>query len=126
MYSSKTTSSSSAKSSSSGKSKSSSSTSESSSSSKKGKSSSSEKSSIIASALPAFEFGFANNELTVVLPNPAMLRVQVFDMMGHTVETFAESVAASKSFNLAHLKKGNYVVRVESERFARTAKVLVR
>ena len=113
-------------SSSSEKSKSSSSTAKSSSSSKKGKSSSSEKSSIIASVVPSFEFGFVNNELTVVLPKPAMLRVQVFDMMGHTVETFAESVSASKNFNLAHLNKGNYVVRIESERYARTAKILVK
>ena len=115
-----------ANSSSSEKSKSSSSTAESSSSSKKGKSSSSEKSSIIASVAPTFEFGFANNELTIVLPKPAMLRVQVFDMMGHSVESFAESVATSKSYNLAHLNKGNYVVRIESARYARTAKILVK
>ena len=124
--SSKTTSSSSAKSSSSGKSKSSSSTSESSSSSKKGKSSSSDNSPIIASVVPSFKFGYANNELTVVLPKAAMVRVQVFDLMGHVVETFAESVVSSKNFNLAHLKKGNYIVRVESSRFARSAKVAVK
>ena len=105
---------------------SSSSTAESSSSSEKGKSSSSEKSAIIATVVPSFEFGFVNNELTVVLPKPAMLRVQVFDMMGHRVETFAESVVSSKSFNLAHLNMGNYVVRIESERYARTAKILVK
>lgn len=115
-----------AKSSSSEKSKSSSSTAESSSSSKKGKSSSSEKSAIIATVVPSFEFGFVNNELTVVLPKPAMLRVQVFDMMGHRVETFAESVVSSKSFNLAHLAKGNYVVRMESARYARNAKIFVK
>ena len=115
-----------AKSSSSEKSKSSSSTAESSSSSKKGKSSSSEKSAIIATVVPSFEFGFVNNELTVVLPKPAMLRVQVFDMMGHRVETFAESVVSSKSFNLTHLNMGNYVVRIESDRYARTAKILVK
>lgn len=123
---SKSSSSEKAKSSSSEKSKSSSSTAESSSSSKKGKSSSSEKSAIIATVVPSFEFGFVNNELTVVLPKPAMLRVQVFDMMGHRVETFAESVVSSKSFNLAHLNMGNYVVRIESERYARTAKILVK
>ena len=55
-----------------------------------------------------------------------MVRVQVFDMMGHVVETFAESVASSKNFSLAHLKKGNYVVRVESDRIARTVKVTVK
>ncbi len=114
------------KSSSSEKAKSSSSTDESSSSSKKGKSSSSEKSSIVASVMPTFEFGYANNELVVVLPKPAMLRVQVFDMMGHLVESFAETVFFSKSFNLAHLAKGNYVVRMESARYARNAKIFVK
>lgn len=114
------------KSSSSEKAKSSSSTDESSSSSKKGKSSSSEKSSIVASVMPTFEFGYANNELVVVLPKPAMLRVQVFDMMGHLVESFAETVASSKSINLAHLAKGNYVVRMESARYARNAKIFVK
>lgn len=114
------------KSSSSEKAKSSSSTEESSSSSKKGKSSSSEKSSIVASVKPTFEYGYASNELVVVLPKPAMLRVQVFDMMGHLVESFAETVASSKSINLAHLAKGNYVVRMESARYARNAKIFVK
>ena len=113
-------------SSSSEKGKSSSSTTESSSSSEKGKSSSSEKSSIIASVKPGFEFGYANNELMIVLPKPAMLRVQVFDMMGHMVESFAETKTPSKSFNLAHLAKGNYVVRMESARYARNAKIFVK
>ena len=103
------------KSSSSEKAKSSSSTEESSSSSKKGKSSSSEKSSIVASVKPTFEYGYASNELVVVLPKPAMLRVQVFDMMGHLVESFAETVASSKSINLAHLA-----------RYARNAKIFVK
>ena len=105
---------------------SSSSTAESSSSSEKGKSSSSDNTPLIASVVPSFEFGFANNELTVVLPKPAMLRVQVFDLMGHVVETFAESIVSSKNFNLAHLNMGNYVVRIESARYARTAKILVK
>ena len=105
---------------------SSSSTAESSSSSEKGKSSSSDNTPLIASVVPSFEFGFANNELTVVLPKPAMLHVQVFDMMGHRVESFAESIVSSKSFNLAHLNQGNYVVRIESARYARTAKILVK
>ena len=97
-----------------------------SSSSAEPESSSSEHTTGIVAAMPNFKFGYANNQLTVVLPTPAMVRVQVFDLMGHVVETFAESVAASKSINLAHLNKGNYVVRIESARYARTAKILVK
>lgn len=55
-----------------------------------------------------------------------MVRVQVFDLMGHQIESFSEPVASSKNFSLVHLKKGNYVVRVESSRFARTTKVAVK
>ena len=77
-------------------------------------------------ATSGVKFGYANNVLTVAMPNSAMLRVQVFDMMGHLVESFAETEASSKSFNLAHLTKGNYVVRIESARIARTARILVK
>ena len=72
------------------------------------------------------KFGFVNNVLTVALPNSAMLRVQVFDMMGHLVESFAETETSSNSFSLAHLTKGNYVVRIESARSVRTTRILVK
>ena len=77
-------------------------------------------------ATSGVKFGYADNVLTVAMPNSAMLRVQVFDMMGHLVESFAETEASSKSFNLAHLTKGNYVVRIESARSVRTARILVK
>lgn len=77
-------------------------------------------------AMSGVKFGYANNVLTVAMPNSAMLRVQVFDMMGHLVESFAETEAFSKSISLAHLTKGNYVVRIESARIARTARILVK
>lgn len=99
---------------------------QSSSSSEEPLSSSSEHTTAIVAAKSNFEFGYTNNELTVVLPKAVMVRVQVFDLMGHLVETFAESVGASKSFSLAHLKKGNYIVRIESDRIARTMKVVVK
>lgn len=90
-------------------------------------SSSSEQTTGIATvATSGVKFGYANNVLTVAMPNSAMLRVQVFDMMGHLVESFAETEASSKSISLAHLTKGNYVVRIESARIARTARILVK
>ena len=72
------------------------------------------------------KFGYANNVLTVAMPTSSMVRVQVFDMMGHLVESFTEMVNSSKNFSLAHLTMGNYVVRIESARSVRTAKVLVK
>ena len=97
-----------------------------SSSSSEASSSSEQTTGIATVATSGVKFGYANNVLTVAMPNSAMLRVQVFDMMGHLVESFAETEASSKSFNLAHLTKGNYVVRIESARSVRTARILVK
>lgn len=94
--------------------------------SSKNSSSSGAEDAIVASAVRGFALGFANNELTVVLSKSSMVRVQVFDMMGHMVESFSESVGTSTSFSLAHLERGSYVVRVEGEHFARTARIAVK
>jgi hypothetical protein len=89
-------------------------------------SSGSDHSSNIVAAMPSFVFSYANNELTVVSPNSAMVRVQVFDLMGHVVETFTESATSVKNFSLAYLTKGNYVVRIESAHAVRLAKITVK
>ena len=72
------------------------------------------------------KFGYANNALTVAVPTSSMVRVQVFDLTGHLVETFAESVNGTKSISLAHLNRGNYLVRVESNSMVRTARIAVK
>ena len=77
-------------------------------------------------AMQNFRFGFANNKLTVAQPISSMVRVQVFDLMGHLVESLVEPVNGSKSFSFAHLNKGNYVIRIESSQAIRTAKVVVK
>ena len=71
-------------------------------------------------------FVCANNVLTVALSNASMVRVQVFDLTGHLVESFAESVVGSKSYSLAHLNRGSYLVRVEGGSQARVAKIAVK
>lgn len=72
------------------------------------------------------KFGYANNALTVALPTSSMVRVQVFDLTGHLVETFAEPMNGTKSISLAHLNRGNYLVRVESNSMVRTARIAVK
>ena len=72
------------------------------------------------------KFGYTNNVLTVVLPTSSMVRVQVFDLTGHLVESLVEPVMDSRSFNLAHLNRGNYLVRIESNSQMRTAKIAVK
>ena len=98
-----------------------------SSSSEKAESSSSEKTiKIVTVAMNGVKFGYANNALTVAVPTSSMVHVQVFDLTGHLVETFAEPVNGTKSINLAHLNKGNYLVRVESNSMVRTARIAVK
>ena len=80
----------------------------------------------MAVAVNGVKFGYANNVLTLAQPTSSMVRVQVFDLTGHVVVTFAESVNGSKSFSLAHLNRGNYLVRVESRGSVRTAKIAVK
>ena len=90
-------------------------------------SSSSEKSvNIVTVAMNGAKFGYANNVLTLAQPTSSMVRVQVFDLTGHVVETFAESVTGSKSFSLAHLNRGNYLVRVECGSQVRSARIAVK
>lgn len=99
----------------------------SSSSSSEAKSSSSEKTTgIVTVAMNGVKFGYANNALMIAVPTSSMVRVQVFDLTGHLVETFAESVNGSKSISLAHLNRGNYLVRVESNSMVRTARIAVK
>ena len=98
-----------------------------SSSSEKAESSSSEKTTkIVTVAMNGVKFGYANNALTIALPTSSMVRVQVFDLTGHLVETFAEPVNGTKSISLAHLNRGNYLVRVESNSMVRTARIAVK
>ena len=99
----------------------------SSSSSEVEESSSSEKTTkIVTVAMNSVKFGYADNALTIALPTSSMVRVQVFDLTGHLVETFAESVNGAKSISLAHLNRGNYLVRVESNSMVRIARIAVK
>ena len=98
------------------------------SSSSKAKSSSSknDKDAIVTVAMSPIQFSYANNELTVTIPTSTMVRVQVFDLTGHLVESLAESMVGSKSYSLAHLNRGSYLVRVESGSQVRSARITVK
>jgi len=98
-----------------------------SSSSEKTESSSSEKTTGIATvAMNSVKFGYANNALTVAVPTSSMVRVQVFDLTGHLVESLEEPVAGFKSFSLSRLNRDNYLVRVESNSKVRIARIAVK
>ena len=72
------------------------------------------------------KFGYADNALTIAVPTSSMVRVQVFDLTGHLVESLEEPVAGFKSFSLSRLNRGNYLVRVESNSMVRTARIAVK
>ena len=72
------------------------------------------------------DFGFADNELTVVQPSLSMVRVQVFDMIGHLVESFDDQVVGAKSYSLASLPQGTYMIRIASKSQMRTINVFVK
>ena len=84
------------------------------------------KDAIVAVKMNRLNFSYANNELVVVQPLSSMVRVQVFDLTGHLVESFAKPVSGTKNFSLAHLNRGNYLVRVESNSMVRTARIAVK
>ena len=91
------------------------------------KNSSNEKSEkIVTASMNGAKFSFANNMLAIALPTSSTVRVQVFDLTGHLVESLVEPVSGSRNFSLAHLNKGNYLVRVESNSQTRTAKITVK
>lgn len=77
-------------------------------------------------AMNGAKFGYANNMLTVALPTSSMVRVQVFDLTGHLVESLVEPVTGSRNFNLAHLNRGNYLVRIESGSHTHAVKIAVK
>ena len=77
-------------------------------------------------AMNSVKFGYTNNTLTVALPTSSMVRVQVFDLTGHLVESYTEPVTGSRNYSLAHLNRGSYLVRVESNNQTHTAKIAVK
>ena len=53
--------------------------------------------------------------------------VQVFDMMGHIVESFNENVTAGvNQFSLKNMSTGNYVVRVMMNGASKTARISIK
>ncbi len=81
---------------------------------------------IVTVAMNGAKFGYANNMLTVALPAFSMVRLQVFDLTGHLVESLVEPVSGSRNFSLAHLNRGNYLVRIESGNQAHAVKIAVK
>ena len=67
----------------------------------------------------AFQFDFGLGIVSIIMGALMLFRTE------HLVEFLVEPVMGSRSFNLAHLNRGNYLVRIESNSQMRTAKIAV-
>ena len=79
----------------------------------------------IATARLPLNMGFAGNTLTVAANN-AVVKIQIFDMVGHVVESRMEQISGSISMNLDHMSKGSCLVRISSGSMAKTARIAVK
>ena len=67
------------------------------------------------------------NTLMVNVAKAGLVKVQVFDMMGHVIESHSESMAAgSFSHTFGTLSKGFYVVRVQQGSMVKALRMQVR
>lgn len=94
-----------------------------SSSSQEFSSSSNERSAIYAEQ-KAFRVNFANNELNVTFANKPGANVQIFDVMGHLIETIR--IDASTTVHLGHLPRGKALLKVSGRGFAEIMQVVVK
>lgn len=94
-----------------------------SSSSQEFSSSSNERSAIYAEQ-KAFRVNFANNELNVTFANKPGANVQIFDVMGHLIETIR--IDASTTVHLGHLPRGKALLKVSGQGFTEIMQVVVK
>ena len=65
--------------------------------------------------------------LYVTVPRASLGSIEIFDMLGHKVETLARGrLAAGHAFSIENTPKGRYIVRVKGAGIAATQPVLVR
>ena len=81
----------------------------------------------VARAASGIKLGLKGNVLSVNFSKAGKASVQVFDMMGHVVESFNENVAAgANQFSLKNMSTGNYVVRVMMNGASKSARISIK
>ena len=71
-----------------------------------------------------FNVSFVNNELSITLARVPSAKLQIFDMMGHLLETL--DVGASTTINLGHMPRGTLLLRIYGQGFAETRQIVVK
>ena len=81
----------------------------------------------IARAASTMKVGYKGSILSVNFVKAGKASVQIFDMMGHVVESFNENVTAgANQFSLKNLSNGNYVVRVSMNGASKTTRITIK
>ena len=81
----------------------------------------------VARAASGIKLGLKGNVLSVNFNKAGKASVQVFDMMGHVVESFNENViAGANQFSLKNMSTGNYVVRVMMNGASKSARISIK
>ena len=81
---------------------------------------------LVAGAPSQLKVSFAHNGFEVYVPSETLVRVQVFDMLGHSIQSFSDRVVGSHSIDLDHLPQGTYLVRVTSGSAVKTARITIK
>ncbi|MBR5414089.1 MAG: T9SS type A sorting domain-containing protein [Fibrobacter sp.] len=86
------------------------------------------KNSINVSAAPAsFKAALQGNTLQMTVAKAGLVKIQVFDMMGHVVESHSENMAAGSFVHtFGSMPNGQYVVRVQQGSMMKLLKMQVR
>ena len=67
------------------------------------------------------------NTLQVSVAKAGLVKVQVFDMMGHAIESHSENMTAgSFAHSFANMSKGAYIIRVQQGSMVKTVRMQVR
>ena len=77
-----------------------------------------------ANATPGIAVSIQDNTLVVNVVRSGLVKVQVFDMMGHVIETHSENMSAgSFAHTFGKMGKGAYIVRVQQGSMVKTIRM---
>ena len=79
----------------------------------------------VAGLQSQLKVSFANNALEIYAPRATLVRVQVFDMLGHAIHSFSDRLNGSRNVDLGQLSQGTYLVRVVGGNAVKTAKITI-
>ena len=81
----------------------------------------------VSMAQSGLKVGLRGNTLNITVAKAGLVKVQVFDMMGHVVENRVDNMAAGTyAHEFGAMAKGSYVVRVQQGSYSKSVRLQVR